>query len=407
VRIAFFVSAFPLPSETFILGQITGMIARGHEVDIYAEARVDQGPVHPDVERYGLMGRTHIPEPVPVGRVRRVLRALSRVVEGSAWRHPAVLARALDVAHHGRAAASLTLLYEALPLLERGPYDVLHCQFGTVGARVVTLRQIGAATGKLVTSFRGYDAPRGNAGDDARYDELFKEGDLFLPVSAALRRRLIDAGCDALKIEVLHSGIDLARLVYAERHLRDGEPLRVVTIARLVEKKGVIYALRAIARLVAAGRTVTYTVAGDGVLRPELERAIAELGLDSQVRLLGWQSHDEVIRLCKAAHVLVAPSVTASNGDQEGIPNAVKEAMAMGLPVVSTWHGGIPELVGDRVSGLLVPERDEAALAGCLAYLLDHPEAWPAMTRAARARVEAEYDIEKLNDTLEALSRSA
>ena len=111
MRIAFVVSAFPLPSETFILGQITGMIARGHEVDIYAEARVDRGSVHPDVERYG------------------------------------------------RAAASLTLLYEAVPLLERGPYDVVHCQFGTVGARVVALRRIGAATGKLVTSFRGYDAP--------------------------------------------------------------------------------------------------------------------------------------------------------------------------------------------------------------------------------------------------------
>jgi len=144
-------------------------------------------------------------------------------------------------------------------------------------------------------------------------------------------------------------------------------------------------------------------VVGEGALRGELERLIGELGVGAHVRLLGWRSHDEVIRLCGSAHLMVAPSVTAANGDQEGIPNAVKEAMALGLPVVATRHSGIPELVEDGVSGLLVPERDVDALADRLAYLIDHGDAWATMARAGRAVVEADFDIEKLNDSLERL----
>jgi colanic acid/amylovoran biosynthesis glycosyltransferase len=103
------------------------------------------------------------------------------------------------------------------------------------------------------------------------------------------------------------------------------------------------------------------------------------------------------------ADVLVAASVTAADGDEEGIPNVLKEAMASGLPVVATRHAGIPELVEDGVSGWLVPERDEAALAAALERLASEPGRWPAMGRAGRARVEREYDIDRLNDRLAAL----
>lgn len=101
--------------------------------------------------------------------------------------------------------------------------------------------------------------------------------------------------------------------------------------------------------------------------------------------------------------MLVAASVTAADGDEEGIPNVLKEAMAMGLPVVATRHAGIPELVEDGVSGWLVPERDEAALADALARLAAEPERWPAMGRAGRDKVEREYDIHRLNHRLAAL----
>jgi colanic acid/amylovoran biosynthesis glycosyltransferase len=132
-----------------------------------------------------------------------------------------------------------------------------------------------------------------------------------------------------------------------------------------------------------------------------------ELGLRGEVELVGARSHAEVIALLREAHLFVAPCVTAENGDQEGIPNALKEAMAMGIPVLSTWHSGIPELVEDGVSGLLVPERDSEALADGLAYLIDQPERWPAMGRAGRDKVDAEFNSEKLTHDLIGLYREA
>jgi colanic acid/amylovoran biosynthesis glycosyltransferase len=114
----------------------------------------------------------------------------------------------------------------------------------------------------------------------------------------------------------------------------------------------------------------------------------------------GSKRHEEVIQVLTQTHILIAPSVTAADGDEEGIPNTLKEAMAMGLPVISTVHAGIPELVEDGVSGFLVPERDVEALADRLERLVDHSETWAAMGRAGRRQIEAEFDIERLNDEL-------
>jgi colanic acid/amylovoran biosynthesis glycosyltransferase len=165
------------------------------------------------------------------------------------------------------------------------------------------------------------------------------------------------------------------------------------------------YAIRAIARLKASGRRLVYTVAGEGPLRAHLDRLIGELGLQAEVQLVGPKDKGEVVALLGLSHLFIAPSVTAEDGNQEGIPNALKEAMATGIPVISTRHSGIPELVESGESGFLVPERDSDALAERLAYLVDHPECWPSMGRAGRERIEAEFDSEKLNEELVELYR--
>ena len=221
-----------------------------------------------------------------------------------------------------------------------------------------------------------------------------------MPVSQSLKKRIVDQGCPEEKIFVLPSGIDCEKLTYSKKTVPQGEPIRVVTIGRLVEKKGIAYAIEAMAKVIAAGRCATYEVVGEGVLRGQLERLIEERGMQAHIRLLGRRTHDETIRLLQGAHMLMAPSITAADGDQEGIPNVLKEAMAMGLPVMGTRHSGIPELVEDGVSGYLVNERDVDALADRLSYLIDHPERWEAMGKAGRARVETCYDIEALNDRL-------
>jgi len=404
MRIAFFLNAFPLPSETFILNQMTGLIDRGHEVDIYAFKRGDLSNVHADVHRYRLLERVRYMHKLPENYFLRLVKAV-----GLLARNPKLLMRrnlwnSVNFVSHGVQAISLRLLYAVLSLGGTISYDIVHCQFGTLGLAALPMVRAGILSGKLVTSFRGYDLQKANT--DHLYDELFIEGDLFLPVSASFKRLLVESGCDESKITVHRSGIDCSRFSYISKSLISGEPARVMTVARLVEKKGIDIAIRAVARVIASGRRVIYDIVGDGALRFKLNSLVEDLGVGACVRLLGWKSQEEVIDLFERAHLFILPSVTAANGDGEGIPNTVKEAMARGMPVLSTYHSGIPELVEDGVSGFLVPERDADALAERLSYLIDHPEIWPAMGLAGRRRIEKEYDINMLNDRLVEIYRA-
>lgn len=396
MRIAFLLDSFPELSQTFILHQATALIDAGHEIDFFAHSGQDWN-VHADIHRYRLLERTYYWH-VPRRYGQRCLRAIGLVLSHRAWCRPRVLIGALSARRHGRQALSLGLLYASIAFLRQKPYDIVHCQFGTLGRTALALRDIGAVTGTLVVSFRGADL--GHAQRSRDYRGLFEKGDLFLPVCDALGQQLVGLGCNPNKIRVHHSGIKVSGFSFMERRGVGQGPTRLLTVGRLIEKKGIAYGIEAVARLKASGRHVRYTVAGDGELKAQLEQMISDLGLGAEIQLVGATSNEDVIGLLRDAHLFIAPSVTAENGDQEGIPNVLKEAMATGIPVVSTTHSGIPELVKDGVSGCLVPERDSAALADRLADLIDHPERWAAMGRAGRQRVEVEFDSEKLTEQL-------
>lgn len=402
MRIAVLVRRFPELSETFILNQITGLLDQGVDLEVFAWTPGDSEAVHPDVSAYALLGRTRYIHPRG-SRLSRLGRTLSRLASSGAWRSPGFLRRSMDRRHRGGAGDSLFLLHAGAAFLRGEPHDLVHCQFGRLGLTALALREVGALPGRIVVSFRGSDLSRHR--DTEGYDELFQVGNLFLPVCGAFRDRLISMGCDPGKIQVHHSGIDLRRFTWTPRYRQPGRPFRILSIARLVEKKGVEYGIRAVAELHRAGREVEYAIIGEGPLDRELRALVRELEIADRVRFLGPLDHDEVVSHLGEAHVLVAPSVTAASGDQEGIPNVLKEAMATGIPVVSTLHSGIPELVEDGVSGFLVEERNAPALEKRLAHLMDHPELWESMGRAGRERVEAEYDSVLLNRKLEGFYR--
>lgn len=402
MKIVYIVDSFPEPSQTFVVNQILGVEKFGHDIAICTTAYPDKA-MPSAAEIGGLPRRIHSICP-PKSYFTRLFRVLELLV-ACGWRAPRVVVRSLNVFQHGRQAASLWLLHAALTFVRLGErkYDIVHAQFGPFGLYALKLLQLGAIDGVLVTSFRGYDATQHLHADSRRYSELFRKGRLFLPVSESLARKLVEAGCEPSKISVLHSGIDCTKFQYTEPRRTEGQPTRMVTVGRFVEKKGVAYALEAVAQVIAWGRAVVYDIVGDGPLRSEIERQIDRLGIATHVRLLGWKSHHEVLAILQKSHVLLAPSVTADDGDEEGIPNVVKEAMAIGLPVVSTVHAGIPELVVDGESGFLVPERSVADLAERIMYLCDHPEIWSPLSRAARRKVETEFDIGRLSADLVAL----
>lgn len=401
MKIAFLVNQFPSVSETFVLNQIVGLIELGHDVHIFANKAVRNVKIHENYEKYDLLKKTHYYR-IPKNKIHRVLKAFFVIIKNSPSYYN-VIFRSLDAFRYGKPALSLSLLFMSIALLQRGAFDIIHCQFGTIGLNAPSLKQILPYTSKVVTSIRGYDVTVFLKEHPGIYHQLFREGDLFLPVCEFLRQRLIQEGCEEKKIEVHYSGIDCSKFEYLERQRIPGEPIKVLTIARLIEKKGVALAIDAVSRLLLKGEKIEYTVIGDGILRERLQQIIVSMGIERQVRLLGWKTHEEVKMLLVQSHVLVAPSFTTEGGDQEGIPNAIKEAMASGLPVISTLHSGIPELVADRVSGLLVPEKDAASLADALAYLINHPDICNQMGRAGRMYVEQKFDTNSLNKKLEAL----
>jgi colanic acid/amylovoran biosynthesis glycosyltransferase len=223
-----------------------------------------------------------------------------------------------------------------------------------------------------------------------------RPSDRFLPISDNWRRVLLDRGFSPEQTTVHRMGVDPTRFEPIEQPAHEG-PLRVVSVCRLVEKKGIGFLIKAVAL---ANReqpgTCVLDLYGDGPMRRELE-AIAS---GEAVRFHGAVSQQAVVDALADADVLAAPSVTSEAGDQEGIPVAIMEAMARGLPVLTTRHSGIPELVEHDVSGLLADERDVAGLAANLQKLAASPDLRRRMGEAGRQKVIEQYDQRKLNDRL-------
>jgi colanic acid/amylovoran biosynthesis glycosyltransferase len=232
------------------------------------------------------------------------------------------------------------------------------------------------------------------------YAELFRKGDAVTCSSHFMRGKLIAAGCHPAKIFLFKLGTDLAKFDFAERKIGSDGVIRLITIARLVEKKGLEYSIRAVADLVRQFPNLQYTIVGDGNLRQKLSLLIEQLDLQRNVTLVGWKTPEEVRQLLDGSHIFVLASVVSSNGDFEGQGLVLQEAQAMGLPVVCTDHNGFCDSVLDGQSGFLVPERNVEALSTRLAELIRRPEVWPGIGRKGRAFVETGFDLNKRNDAL-------
>lgn len=402
MKIAFIVGKFPLLSESFILNQISGLIDRGHEVWIYAvNGKPDDcTKVHPIVDQYQLLERTYYSSSIPQHfwtRCKFIVQVLAKSGHLSSlnW------LKLLNIIKYGRQAVSLRLLYKGVPLLDSASYDVIHAQFGFFGQLGLIFRDLGMINGKLITHFRGRDISENlQESGEHLYNDLLKRGDFFLTNCDFFRQRALKLGCPDEKIRVHGSAIDCSKFAFTPRYPSKDGTIRIATIGRLVEKKGIEYCIKAVANVAQRYPNIEFKIIGEGILREQFEQLIQDLHAGDFIKLLGWKNQQEIIEILHDCHIFMAPSVTAANGDQDAPVNTLKEAMAMGLPVISTWHGGIPELVEDGVSGYLVPERDVAAIAAKLIDLIEQSDRWQAMGQAGRIKVEQMYDINKLSDEL-------
>jgi colanic acid/amylovoran biosynthesis glycosyltransferase len=281
-------------------------------------------------------------------------------------------------------------------------YDIIHCHYGPNGTRAINLRKYGALRGPIITSFHGYDVnflPKLHG--PALYRELFSAGDLFTVGSEFIREKIVGLGADPRRVIKLPMGVDLAKFHFVERtRVPDNRRVEIISVARLVEVKGIEYALHAVRSLLDSRLPVRYRVAGDGPLRQKLEDLRRELRLGDAVEFLGAVTQGEATALYATADLFVLPSIVTAAGEEEGQPVVLAEAQAAGIPVVATWVGGVPESVKDGVSGFLVPPRDSPALASALKWLIAHPNSWPHMGRLGRAHVEANFSRKDLQDRL-------
>ncbi len=254
----------------------------------------------------------------------------------------------------------------------------------------------------LVTRFGGPDAAHLLRLDPHTSERLFAVGDLFLADSESTRKPLLAAGCPEDRLFVLHPGVDLDEIPFVERRLGDDGTVNVLIIGRLTERKGLAYALQAFAhtRLYHHQVSLTLTIIGDGPGRPAAEATARELGL-GDVRFMGVQPREVVLSEMQKAHIFLLSSVTAADGDCEGIPLSLLEAQAAGLPVVATWHSGVPEVISDGHNGFLVSERNAHALSERLRHLVEHPELWGTFGRAGRVAIEQRFALRRQVATLE------
>ena len=394
LRVAAFVPSFPELSETFILRQIVGLLERGHDVRIFAHEAAPAGPVHADVERHELMRRTR----VLTGTGDAVARGTSGRAEAGAF------LRCLRP-RLARAAGGWGALVHTLGALRgEAPCDVVHCHYGVTGLRYGVAAQLWGAP--LVVSFYGYDASRYPRERGAQvFAPLFAAAQRVTSLSPHMDDRLRALGCPPDRLRRVPLAVDAAAHDGAPRITpRAAGEIRLLTVARLVEKKGIELALRAFAGMREELGDVRYDVIGDGPLRAELEALATSLGVADRVRFPGAATSDDVQRAMREADLFVLPSMTATNGDEEGTPTVLIEAAYARLPVLATRHAGIPEIVADGESGVLVAEGDAAALADGLRTLLASRARWAAMGEAGhRLMIERGHLTSDVAARLEAL----
>ena len=277
-------------------------------------------------------------------------------------------------------------------LLERRRPDLVHIYFGHTGVHLLPF--VRAWGGRSLVSFHGMDImPREDEpGYLDRLRELLRALPMVLARSGSLAARLVDLGCPPENIRINRTGIPLDRFPFAERTPPPGGAWHVVQASRLIEKKGVDSTLAAFASFRKTHPGSRLTIAGDGPLLEELRRSASAMGIGSAVRFAGFQSQEELAALFASAHIFMHPSRLTSKQDQEGVPNSMLEAMATGLPVVATLHGGIPEAVEDGRDGLLTPENDPGALAASLERIAGDPDLFRKLGSNASGSVRAKYE---------------
>lgn len=391
MRVAYLVSRFPDPSETFVLREMIAVERLGADVELFSLFPPKHPFVHPEAERW--VPRVHRVTTLQAAAgliwwlARRPLRTTSSLCATVAgyWRRPARLARSL-VTSAVAAAHARTMRRERI--------DHIHAHFATYPALAAWF------AGRLLGVPYSFTAHAHDIFiDQLNLARLVRDAQAICVISQFNRDLLARYGADReTPAYVVHCGVDPAAYSFTPRAPSADGPIRAICVATLNELKGHAVLLDALAR--EGLERVQLDLVGSGPLEPSLRAQAARLGIAERVHFWGTRSESEVAELLAGAEVFVLASVVAANGQMDGIPVALMEALAAGLPVIASRLSGIPELVRDGETGLLVEPGDPEALAGAFRRLLADPDAAIARARNGRRLIEAEFDIARSGEAM-------
>jgi glycosyltransferase involved in cell wall biosynthesis len=276
-------------------------------------------------------------------------------------------------------------------------------EYGTAGVLVMdACRELGLP---LIVHFHGYDASvRKLLEENAEaYREMFKRAAAIIAVSKAMRRKLISLGAPPANVHLIPCGVDCTAF---DRSDPASAPPVLLAVGRFIEKKAPHITIEAFGKAHRVVPQARLRMVGDGPLLDECRTLAKTLGIGDAVAFLGAQSHAVVQEEMRRARSFVQHSVEAANGDCEGTPVAILEAGASGLPVISTRHGGIPDVVVDGETGFLVDERDADAMAARMVAVLSRAELARKLGEAARRRIQGRFSTQQSDGRLWALIQS-
>ncbi len=277
-------------------------------------------------------------------------------------------------------------------LLERRGADLMHIYFGHTGVHLLPFIQCWDKP--CIVSFHGADVMLKAESPDyaTKLRKVFHSVPLVLARSRSLEQRLVRLGCPPEKIRINRTGIPLSQFPVRRRETPSQGRWRFLQACRLIPKKGLTTCLRAFALFHQANPNAELYIAGKGPLQPVLEALAAQLGVSENVHFTGFLSQAELLDLYHSCHVFLHPSEMPADENQEGIPNSILEAMATGMPVLATRHGGIPEAVEEGRCGALVEERDFQGLAAEMKKITSSPKSCAEMGVLASESVAVQFE---------------
>jgi colanic acid/amylovoran biosynthesis glycosyltransferase len=288
--------------------------------------------------------------------------------------------------------------------VRRTKADIIHAHFGPQGVLIAPVAE--ATNTPLTITFYGNDVS-GLAQKSfwkKRYPDTFRSADLLIGISNHICSRLSSLGASRSKVRCWHLGVDVSRFEYRQADESfDGKTVRCIHVGRLVEKKAPIHLVKSLKH--ALGKLddsfdLRLKIVGDGPLREDLERSIQRLGVEDRVSVLGATPHSQVSELLEEANLYTQHCKTATDGDQEGLGVSFIEASATGLPIVATRHNGLPDVILDGETGILVEEGDSEAMGNAIASLAERPREWVKMGEAGRQHIESAFDLHKQVTTM-------